>query len=307
MNKISLSRIFPGFLIGFLCIFCQRKTESPIVPVIEVNSGEVAENLYTPPEEFDSYLYWLKLGQAFFSKDAKDDLRKLRNEIFARHGRVFDDAVLQKHFEEMHWYNRNPAYHESLFSPREKEYVTNVQQAEKLLDNMADDFKEKYDAEVAFRMRDKVDTLFVFHRDYTGNGIEETQYTRIYKNNIQILASNTIVAGRDTIFSKLDKVSFAPTFSDYNELLTDYSLMLEFAPLEVEMNDQNGLYDFIFPIIARQISEHTGTDTTEFMDEMKDYIRKFQGKLFHMTTSESGGCDYIWYAPTNRFVTFYCP
>lgn len=63
----------------------------------------------------------------------------------------------------------------------------------------------------------------------------------------------------------------------------------------------------IVPIIARQISEHTGTDTTEFMDEMKDYIRKFQGKLFHMTTSESGGCDYIWYAPTNRFVTFYCP
>ncbi|WP_158858884.1 hypothetical protein [Lunatibacter salilacus] len=85
------------------------------------------------------------------------------------------------------------------------------------------------------------------------------------------------------------------------------SLMLEFAPLEVEMSDQNGLYDFIFPIMAREISEHTGFDTTEFMAGMKDYVREFQGKLFHMTTSESGGCAYMWYAPINSFVTFYCP
>jgi hypothetical protein len=305
MNRIYLSLIL--YSASFLFLSCQKRTDSLIDKQIEIDSEDELGNPYTPPGEFDSYLYWRKLGQAFFSKDAKDELRRLRNEIYARHGRIFEDADLQRYFEKESWYRRNPTYQDSLLSPMEKEYVTNVQQSEQLLDNLPEDFKEKYDAEVSFRMRDKVDTLFVFNRDYTGDGIAETQYTRIFKNSLHVLTSNTIIAKNDTIFIKVDTVSFAPIFSDYNELLTDYSLMLEFAPLEVEMSDQNGLYDFIFPTLAGEISAHTGTDTTEFVAKMKDYVRELQGKLFHMATSESGGCAYMWYAPINRFVTFYCP
>lgn len=305
MNRIYLSLIL--YSVSFLFLSCQKRTDLSIDQQIEIDSEDELVNPHTPPEEFDSYHYWLKLGQAFFSKDAKVDLRKLRNEIYARHGRIFEDADLQRHFEEKSWYRRNPTYHDGLLSPMEKGYVSEILRAEKLLDNMPEDFKVKYDSEVSFRMRDKVDTLFVFNRDYTGDGIEETLYTRIFKNSFQIFASNTIIAKNDTIFTKLDTVSFAPKFSDYNELLTDYSLMLEFAPLEVEMADREDSYDFIFPILAGEISRQTGTDPTEFVSEMKEYVREFQGKLFHMTTSESGGCAYMWYAPINRFVTYYCP
>ena len=305
MNRIYVSLIL--YSVSFLFLSCQKSTDLSIDQQIEIDSEDELVNPHTPPEEFDSYHYWLKLGQAFFSKDAKVDLRKLRNEIYARHGRIFEDADLQRHFEEKSWYRRNPTYHDSLLSPMEKGYVSEILRAEKLLDNMPEDFNEKYDAEVSFRMRDKVDTLFVFYRDYTGDGLEEMQYTRIFKNSFQILASNTIIAKNDTIFTKLDTVSFAPKFSDYNELLTDYSLMLEFAPLEVEMADREDSNNFIFPILAEEISRQTGTDPTEFVSEMKEYVREFQGKLFHMTTSESGGCAYMWYAPINRFVTYYCP
>ena len=39
-----------------------------------------------------------------------EDLRVLRNEIYARHGRIFKDAKLQKYFAEQKWYQPNPEF-----------------------------------------------------------------------------------------------------------------------------------------------------------------------------------------------------
>ncbi len=44
------------------------------------------------------------------------ELRLLRNTLFARHGRVFNDAELKKYFEGRGWYKPNSAFNESLLT-----------------------------------------------------------------------------------------------------------------------------------------------------------------------------------------------
>ena len=61
-----------------------------------------------------------------------EDLRVLRNEIYARHGRVFKDAELQKTFAAMSWYQPNPAYTDSLLTEVEQKNLKLIVEAEKI-------------------------------------------------------------------------------------------------------------------------------------------------------------------------------
>ncbi len=47
------------------------------------------------------------------------ELVLMRNEIFARHGRSFQDPELRAYFEGKAWYRANPAYQDGLLSRRE--------------------------------------------------------------------------------------------------------------------------------------------------------------------------------------------
>jgi hypothetical protein len=59
------------------------------------------------------------LTQEIFDGLFTEDLRVLRNEIYARHGRVFKDAELQKTFAAMNWYKPNPEYNDALLTETE--------------------------------------------------------------------------------------------------------------------------------------------------------------------------------------------
>ena len=50
------------------------------------------------------------LPEDFFYGMYAEDLRLLRNEIFAKHGRVFKDPKLQKYFEGQSWYKADPTF-----------------------------------------------------------------------------------------------------------------------------------------------------------------------------------------------------
>lgn len=60
-----------------------------------------------------------------------EELRVLRNEIYARHGRVFKDAELQKTFAAMTWYKPNPEYNDSMLTETEKANLKLIVEAEK--------------------------------------------------------------------------------------------------------------------------------------------------------------------------------
>lgn len=59
-----------------------------------------------------------------------DDARRLRNEIFARHGRRFNDPKLQSYFASFAWYNPSDTGRESQLSATERKNVDLISQYE---------------------------------------------------------------------------------------------------------------------------------------------------------------------------------
>jgi hypothetical protein len=59
-----------------------------------------------------------------------EDLRVLRNEIYARHGRVFKDAKLQKYFEAQSWYKANPDFKDEQLNEIEVQNLAKIKDAE---------------------------------------------------------------------------------------------------------------------------------------------------------------------------------
>ena len=59
-----------------------------------------------------------------------EDLRVLRNEIYARHGRIFKDPELQKYFAAQAWYTPNPDFKDEMLSEVESENLKKIKAAE---------------------------------------------------------------------------------------------------------------------------------------------------------------------------------
>lgn len=76
-----------------------------------------------------------KLSTEVLSENSLDqmfteDLRVLRNEIYARHGRIFKDAELQKYFEAQNWYQPNPEFTDESLTETEYKNLSAIREAE---------------------------------------------------------------------------------------------------------------------------------------------------------------------------------
>lgn len=60
-----------------------------------------------------------------------EDVRKMRDEIYARHGKVFKDPWTQKYFASFDWYKANPNYSDAQLSVVEKRNLTTIVAYEK--------------------------------------------------------------------------------------------------------------------------------------------------------------------------------
>jgi hypothetical protein len=67
-----------------------------------------------------------------------EDARKLRNEIYARHGRVFKDKWLQKYFASFDWYKPNPAYTDAALTAVERQNAAAIAAYEKKATSVMD-------------------------------------------------------------------------------------------------------------------------------------------------------------------------
>ena len=67
-----------------------------------------------------------------------EDARKLRNEIYARHGRVFKDRWLQKYFASFDWYKPNPNYTDAALTAVERQNVAAIAAYEKKATSVMD-------------------------------------------------------------------------------------------------------------------------------------------------------------------------
>ena len=60
-----------------------------------------------------------------------EDVRKMRDEIYARHGKVFKDQWTQKYFQSFDWYKANPGYSDAQLSAVEKSNLATIANYEK--------------------------------------------------------------------------------------------------------------------------------------------------------------------------------
>jgi YARHG domain-containing protein len=59
-----------------------------------------------------------------------EDIRILRNEIYARHGRIFKDKTLQQYFETQAWYHPNPDFKDEMLNEIETQNLAKLKEAE---------------------------------------------------------------------------------------------------------------------------------------------------------------------------------
>jgi hypothetical protein len=95
------------------------KIEQQNVDLLLGYEAKVRERLSTEELKDDT------LGDMF-----AEDLRVLRNEIYARHGRIFKDADLQKYFEAQAWYKPNPDFKDDQLNAIEASNLAKIKQAE---------------------------------------------------------------------------------------------------------------------------------------------------------------------------------
>jgi hypothetical protein len=67
-----------------------------------------------------------------------EDARKLRNEIYARHGKVFRDRWLQKYFASFDWYKANPRYTDATLTAVERQNAAAIAAYEKKATSVLD-------------------------------------------------------------------------------------------------------------------------------------------------------------------------
>ncbi len=100
-------------------------TEEANVKLLQAYEAKMREKITTEilPEEFFYGMY-------------TEDLRVLRNEIFAKHGRVFKDAKLQKYFESQSWYKADPTFTDenakTILSENEFKNITTIKTQEEV-------------------------------------------------------------------------------------------------------------------------------------------------------------------------------
>ena len=67
-----------------------------------------------------------------------EDARKLRQEIYARHGKVFKDKWLQKYFQSFDWYKANPKYTDAALTAVERQNIASIAAYEKKATSVLD-------------------------------------------------------------------------------------------------------------------------------------------------------------------------
>ena len=105
------------------------------VPTVNITGAATADSAFQSAS--DDYIFprssYDYLNSSDFAGKTKEELRRGRNEIYARHGRRFNDKGLQWYFDSRPWYHGTIApgdFKESVLNDWEKENISRIQQAE---------------------------------------------------------------------------------------------------------------------------------------------------------------------------------
>jgi hypothetical protein len=244
-------------------------------------------------ESFNKASFMKRAEAAFFSDSPLKNLRILRNEIYAKHGRIFETKDLKDYFGKCDWYRPAKKYSENMLSKAELAMITDIKGCEKYLQSENSKDKQRYDSvKTFFKSAQRFDTTIVDFLDYTGDEKKEKCVTGISRKGDSIAVHHVIINKNDTIYNKTEIASFAPgkdplpVFDVYNNLKTAVRL----SPFKASLQS-------VSPDLKKQY---------EGKKAYKDYLAKFKGEILLTITGEGTGCSYFWYAPEKKFDTLYC-
>ena len=119
---------------GFLQVFEWRDWYKPLKDQTKVKLNKIEEQnvklLEQMEAEWREFLTTQAITEEMLYGLFVEDLRVLRNEIYARHGRIFKDKELQKYFEAQSWYQPNPEFKDEMLSELEFKNLSLLKQAE---------------------------------------------------------------------------------------------------------------------------------------------------------------------------------
>ncbi|MFL6335398.1 MAG: YARHG domain-containing protein [Pyrinomonadaceae bacterium] len=103
------------------------ETEKKNIQTIVAYESRLKESLSTAP-----------VTEALLEGMFLEDARKLRNEIYARHGKVFKDRWLQSYFKSFDWYKANPQYTDATLTAVERQNAAAIAAYEKKATSVLD-------------------------------------------------------------------------------------------------------------------------------------------------------------------------
>jgi hypothetical protein len=119
---------------GFSQEFEWRDWYKPIKDQSKVKLNKIEEQNVKLLEKMEAdwreYLATEEISSEMIEGLFIEDLRVLRNEIYARHGRIFKDKELQKYFSEQIWYKPNPDFKDEMLTEKEYKNLSVIKEAE---------------------------------------------------------------------------------------------------------------------------------------------------------------------------------
>jgi hypothetical protein len=119
---------------GFSQVFEWRDWYKPIKNQKLVKLNKIEEQNVALIEKLEAewreYLATEEITAEMLSGLFIEDLRVLRNEIYARRGRVFKDLELQKYFVSQDWYKPNPDFKDEMLGEKEYKNLAVIREAE---------------------------------------------------------------------------------------------------------------------------------------------------------------------------------
>lgn len=101
--------------------------KQPVLTKLQTNNAAV---IATRERELHDALATKKIEPSMLEGLFTEDLRRLRNEVYARHGRTFKDADLRGYFTSFPWYKPDPAFTEVSLSAIERANVDTIRRLE---------------------------------------------------------------------------------------------------------------------------------------------------------------------------------
>ncbi|MDO8734549.1 MAG: YARHG domain-containing protein, partial [Elusimicrobiota bacterium] len=106
-----------------------KKSDDDILLIMDKNGKKIYSGPITDWKKGKQENTWLE-KYSDLKNMTRDDLRNLRNEIYARHGYIFKSEDLSVYFRSKEWYIPNPDFSESKLSAEEIKLITEIRELE---------------------------------------------------------------------------------------------------------------------------------------------------------------------------------